>query len=171
MIEEKVLAALADDRFNRGAIVDQIQNLIVAAPFGGGMRIAIFGDWGSGKSSIAEWVMGRLPKAKWISIRLTAWSVSSEHDFWNLFGLKLVEAINERGLVDLGVGKKVYAWTADWTRKLSEYMSAGKADQNYGALFRAGTTALSLGQDFVEGILQKLRDTGFTILMNLTLKR
>lgn len=96
ILDEEINLLGSNDLLNTRVYADNLEKAIVNAPKGKSFTIGLFGEWGSGKSSIIKTVRERLEKPKNNKIKFVlydAWKYSND-SFRRMFLLELQNALN-----------------------------------------------------------------------------
>ena len=96
ILDEEINLLGDNDLLNTRVYADNLEKAIVNAPKGKSFTIGLFGEWGSGKSSIIKTVHERLENPKNNKIKFVlydAWKYSND-SFRRMFLLELQNALN-----------------------------------------------------------------------------
>ena len=89
---------LRADVLNRGRIAREIYRIINDQGNDRSVRIGLFGDWGYGKTTIANWVADLAAKDGHVVITFNPWSIRDLSELWLSFGIELHEALERHGV-------------------------------------------------------------------------
>jgi len=97
------------DDYNRWPLATAISALIESAPRGWATRIALYGRWGEGKTTVLNFVESQQRAKENVVIRFAPWGVNSETELWGTFAKSLRTQLANSGL-NLGVLAGVQFW-------------------------------------------------------------
>jgi hypothetical protein len=87
----------AGDVFDRRLLARNIYEAVTDCPFDWSCRIGVFGEWGSGKTSLCDMLRERCEAKGDVFIWLSAWEVDDTAKLWDSLFDKLVEVLKSRG--------------------------------------------------------------------------
>ena len=129
--------ALAADVLNRGRIAREIYRIIKDQGSDRSVRIGLFGDWGYGKTTIANWVADLAAMDGHVVITFNPWSIRDLSELWLSFGIELHEALEHHG-VSIPSGTRTKALVARLKRDygtLADTVAPGKLINSVAATF------------------------------------
>ena len=88
----------SDDAFGRRFFADNVYDRLMAYDAEWSVRVALLGDWGSGKTNIAEWVEGRARKEGHVVGWIYPWRVNTSKDVAIALTLTVLRALEEAGI-------------------------------------------------------------------------
>ncbi|WP_339071616.1 P-loop NTPase fold protein [Pseudomonas idahonensis] len=94
-----------------------VYRMITATPLGWSARIGLYGQWGSGKTSVLNFLQQIAEKNDDIVIRLPAWRTTGEQEFIVQFYLALADTLQRSG-----VGEPFKHWTKRQSKKVAEIL-------------------------------------------------
>src|SRR5215212_10164968 len=95
LLADAPVERLADDDFRRKALVTRIATEAVHAPRDAGFVIAIYGPWGSGKTSIANMVIEQLDPDRHAAVRFNPWIFSGAEDLIGRFFAEMMKQLGK----------------------------------------------------------------------------
>jgi predicted KAP-like P-loop ATPase len=121
---DRAAASQADDLFNRGAFSNRLADAIATWANKDSLVIGLYGPWGSGKSSLKNFVVESLRKlpvaeTKPILISFEPWQFSGEQHLTQIFFRELAKGIGRENK------SAEYAAVARKFRELGDYLAAG----------------------------------------------
>lgn len=105
-----------DDLLDRWPVARLVYRMITATP-GWSTRIGLYGPWGSGKTSVLNFLQLIAEEKDDIVVRLPAWRTSGEQEFIVQFYLALADALQRSG-----VGEPFKHWTKRQSKKIAEIL-------------------------------------------------
>ncbi|ROL62669.1 hypothetical protein BLX41_31810 [Pseudomonas protegens] len=97
---DAALTQRADDLLERWPVAKLIYRMITATPLGWSTRIGLYGQWGSGKTSVLNFLQQIAEDADDIVVRFPAWQVTGEEGFIAQFYLQLTAVLEHKGLAE-----------------------------------------------------------------------
>jgi hypothetical protein len=100
-----------DDHLNRWPLARQIYNVAANGPADWSARIGVYGEWGTGKTSVLKFVSAMAEADGHIVVWFDPWGYSSKPNLWHAFVMKCCDTIEGKlgGLTAAGdVRKKSY---------------------------------------------------------------
>ncbi|MDZ4401270.1 P-loop NTPase fold protein [Prosthecobacter sp.] len=82
-----------DDHLNRWPLARQIYNVATNGPAGWSARIGVYGEWGTGKTSVLKFVSALAEEEGHIVVWFDPWGYSSKPDLWHAFVMKCCDTI------------------------------------------------------------------------------
>lgn len=112
-----------DDCLNRWPLAQEIYGIATTGPIEWSVRVGIYGAWGTGKTSVLEFIAYLARRHAQCVIRFNPWQYSTKAELWRAFVLSIV---NEPTLVEKIAGKnKIVA--KDWVSRLFPARSIASA--------------------------------------------
>ncbi|BAQ74623.1 KAP P-loop domain protein [Pseudomonas sp. Os17] len=106
-----------DDLLDRWPVAKLVYRMITATPLGWSTRLGLYGPWGSGKTSVLNFLQLIAEEKGDIIVRLPAWRTSGEQEFIVQFYLALAEALQRSG-----VGEPFKHWTKRQSKKIADIL-------------------------------------------------
>lgn len=107
-----------DDHLNRWPFAKEIYGVATTGPREWSVRIGVYGEWGTGKTSVLNFVDTLARKDGHIVIRFNPWEYSSKNALWHAFVQAVVSQLPEDGKASprtwLSWVKKPVAPIANW---------------------------------------------------------
>jgi hypothetical protein len=75
----------ADDHLKRWPFAREIYGITVTGPPEWSIRVGIYGEWGTGKTSVLQFIAGMAAEDEHVLIRFNPWQHSSKQALWNSF--------------------------------------------------------------------------------------
>lgn len=85
-----------DDHLNRWPLARQIYNVAVNGPADWSARIGLYGEWGTGKTSVLKFVSSMADAEGHIVVWFDPWGYSSKPDLWHAFVMTCCNKIEEK---------------------------------------------------------------------------
>lgn len=117
---DAALTRREDDLLDRWPVAKLVYRMITATPLGWSARIGLYGQWGSGKTSVLNFLQLIAEEKDDIVVRLPAWRTTGEQEFIVQFYLALADTLQRSG-----VGEPFKHWTKRQSKKIAEIL--GKA--------------------------------------------
>lgn len=114
---DAALTRREDDLLDRWPVAKLVYRMITATPLGWSARIGLYGQWGSGKTSVLNFLQQIAEKNDDIVIRLPAWRTTGEQEFIVQFYLALADTLQRSG-----VGEPFKHWTKRQSKKIAEIL-------------------------------------------------
>jgi hypothetical protein len=164
-----------DDFYDRWQIASAISNVIDFSPSNWSTRIAIYGGWGEGKTSVLNFLELQQKNAGNIVIKYSSWGVSIESELWEEFADCFIKGLKQNKikvglfhLLKFHVSKlgnllnKAIQFFATWANKakvpgvaiVSEYFTS------------VLTKKLKLNKPFIEKVLTDLENVKIIIFID-----
>jgi ABC-type oligopeptide transport system ATPase subunit len=111
--------------------------LIMEQPADQSTRVAILGEWGSGKTTIAEWVTQNAKSDGHIVISISPWAAQSLSDLGLQFAEAFYSTLDKAGIKLSGFDqiKRYSAWAANSASALADAHEIARAGFNFGTQF------------------------------------
>jgi hypothetical protein len=100
-----------DDHLNRWPLAREIYGIAVTGPSDWSVRVGIYGEWGTGKTSVLEFIAAMAAKDDHIVIWFDPWEHSTKQDLWRSFVLIVFEELEKKlgGITAAGTARQK-AW-------------------------------------------------------------
>jgi len=85
-----------DDHLNRWPLARQIYNVAANGPADWSARIGVYGEWGTGKTSVLKFVSAMAETDGHIVVWFDPWGYSSKSDLWHAFVMTCCNRIEEK---------------------------------------------------------------------------
>jgi len=85
------------DVLERRPLARAIADVVADTPPEFGVRVGLFGEWGSGKTSVLNFVQEMLEHRGHIVVRFSPWGVSDARELWTRLAQQLVEELERKG--------------------------------------------------------------------------
>lgn len=115
---DAALTQRADDLLDRWPVAKLIQRMITATPTGWSTRIGLYGPWGSGKTSVLNFLQQIAEETGDIVVRLPVWQVTGEAGFMAQFYLQLTTELHRRNLAE-----PLQPWLKRLSKKVTDTLS------------------------------------------------
>ena len=147
----------SDDHLNRWPLARQIYRVAVDGPEDWSARIGLYGEWGTGKTSVLKFVSAMAEADKHIVVWFDPWAYSSKPDLWAAFVIAVGEAAEKKLGAITWVGEMRKKLLFDKGRKL--FASLTKvAPTDYGTPVAGGLELLRHAFAFGSKELEKLKE-------------
>lgn len=93
-----------DDRLGRWRFAKNIYELIKNSPLSWSLRVAVFGAWGEGKTSVLKFIEKMALKEKNVVAWFNPWEAQDREELWTDFATSIYDAIEE---ADVKIPKKL----------------------------------------------------------------
>jgi hypothetical protein len=159
-----------EDHLDRGFLARHICALLTDLPADWSVRVGLFGQWGSGKTTVAKWAekLASNKDEKHVVVWFNPWSASSHQDLWMSFAACILEALDRAGIKLEGTKKLKAALKfrnfKDVPAKLAEFNVYAKAV--VGAAGGAIDAFLRIGSEDVTKIRSKLGERRLIIVVD-----
>ena len=111
-----------DDYLNRWPLAREIYGIATTGPRDWSVRIGIYGEWGTGKTSVLEFITDMARRENQILIRFNPWEHSSKEELWKAFVLAI---FSEPKLANTSGAKRIHA--KGWFAKILNRTDAVEA--------------------------------------------
>ncbi|NBF05699.1 AAA family ATPase [Pseudomonas sp. Fl5BN2] len=115
---DAALTQEADDLLDRWPVAKLIYRMITATPSGWSTRIGLYGQWGSGKTSVLNFLQQIAEDADDIVVRFPAWQISGEAGFVAQFYLELTAVLQRKGQAEA-----LRPWLQRLSKKVTDTLS------------------------------------------------
>ena len=138
-----------EDYLNRWPLAEEIYGIATTGPEEWSVRIGLYGEWGSGKTSVLNFVGDIARDKKQVVVPFNPWEYGSRNEMWRNFVLSVLKAIEKELGVD-GFARKAKA--KDWGAKLATVV--GKlAGSVVGSVSDKGGETIEGGIELLKGYL------------------
>ncbi len=112
----------SDDRLDRVRLAQHVYALLVDLPRDYSVRVGLLGEWGTGKTTIANWIAQRSTENGHIVISFNPWAARTLDDLWAAFGTAFLAAVEQAG-IRLEATQKLRdtLTTKQWTKVGAEF--------------------------------------------------
>ena len=90
------VASRQDDHLNRWPLAREIFGIATTGPKAWSVRVGIYGEWGTGKTSVLRFVDSMASQAGHIVIWFDPWEHSTKHDLWQAFVLTVFDHLERK---------------------------------------------------------------------------
>lgn len=167
---DRVLKSREEDLLGRTQLATSIVGILEDSSDSEGLSIAIFGSWGSGKSTVANWAVDSLPDKGWVKIYIPAWQLQTVSDFWARLGYDLFLALDDRkmlsGFEGSPVGKQLRK-KAEQARNFIKGNSYAKEDDNLGGIFSATEAMSAISENTVKKYIACFNEKPLRIVVTI----
>lgn len=137
------VAKLEDDFLNRAPLAREVYSVAVNGPIEWSVRIGVYGEWGSGKTTILEFVSSFAKQDDNLVVWFNPWEHESKESLWRAFVLKLYSEVE---------GKLGITATAASARRKSILVDLAKlVKPAAGVALRGADGAVGAGLDLLKG--------------------
>lgn len=105
-----------EDNLGRWGFAKNIYHLISSAPDEWSLRIAVFGSWGEGKTSILKFIENMAQKDNHVVSWFNPWEADSRQTLWSDFGFSIYDSLEKAGI-------KLRGRLKTKIRKMSKHLS------------------------------------------------
>jgi hypothetical protein len=148
-------APAEDDILGRRPLARTIAEVVRNTPPDYGVRIGIFGEWGSGKSSVLEFVEQILDASEHVVVRFSPWGITDRGDLWRSLGVALSESLQAIG--DGKRGTLAMRLKFKYDKKALRVLEAGRSLVRL--IPHAGSVADAVAAPALEAVRYLLRAT------------
>ncbi|HVV51972.1 MAG TPA: P-loop NTPase fold protein [Polyangia bacterium] len=113
-----------DDLLGRGPLARTIAEVIRSTPSDFGVRIGVFGEWGSGKTSVLRFVRKILGEQEHVIVAFSPWGITHPAELWQRLGVALLDALEATGGGHRG--SPVTRWQLRYDRRILKVLRAGQ---------------------------------------------
>lgn len=162
-----------DDHLNRWPFAKEIYGVATTGPREWSVRIGVYGEWGTGKTSVLNFVDTLAREAGHIVVRFNPWEYATRDVMWRSFVVAVYREVESTlGGVKGGTTAEAKAWAqklAGWSSKLLGGVAsvwsdkAGEAVEHGLELLKRG---LSFGKGDLAGIEDVLGDKRILVLID-----
>ena len=85
-----------DDHLNRWPLAREIYGISVTGPCEWSVRVGIYGEWGTGKTSVLEFIAGMAEKDRHVVIWFDPWEHSTKQELWRSFVLAVYDGLESK---------------------------------------------------------------------------
>src|SRR5438105_132876 len=97
------------DDYNRWPIAAAISSVISTSPAGWATRVAVYGRWGDGKTTVLNFLEAQQREKENVVVRFAPWGASNETELWTSFSKALRLQLKLSGL-RFGVFSDLWHW-------------------------------------------------------------
>ena len=94
------------DHLNRWPFAKEIYGIAVTGPPNWSVRIGVYGEWGTGKTSVLEFIAAMAKREGQIVVRFNPWEHSTKNSLWRAFVLSIFK---HPAIAHIGGGMKARA--------------------------------------------------------------
>src|ERR1700730_15701432 len=146
-----------DDFLNRWPLAREVYGIAVTGPKQWSVRIGIYGEWGTGKTSVLEFIASMAKNDQQIVIRFNPWQHSTKDSLWRAFVLAVFSEL------EATFGKLPEAdaaRTKDWIGKAKSVITsvAAVANERVGKAVQASLDLVKEHFAFSQEDLNSLRE-------------
>jgi hypothetical protein len=100
-----------DDHLDRWPFAREIYGIATTGPKDWSVRLGVYGEWGTGKTSVLEFVADMAAKDRHVVIWFNPWQYGSKSELWRAFILTVFEGLERQlGSLPVARGAKRKAW-------------------------------------------------------------
>src|SRR6185312_3409225 len=87
------------DKLDRHRLASDIFDVIVDTPLEWSVRVGVYGEWGSGKTTVLRFVqnIAQQEKNQYFFMRFNPWSYNNQNKLWAEFYIQLLTALKNQG--------------------------------------------------------------------------
>ncbi len=149
----------ADDHLGRWPLAKEIYGIAITGPVEWSVRIGVYGEWGTGKTSVLNFIGGMARKDGHIIVPFNPWEYGSREGMWRAFVVTIYRALEEEfGQVRGASWKKAKEWTKKITDVIGNVVSGGAEVVGAGKAVDAGLDLLKKHLVFSANDLNDFRD-------------
>ena len=108
------VASRADDHLNRWPLARQVYSVAVDGPADWSARIGVYGEWGTGKSSVLKFVESMATADRHLVVWFNPWAFSSKSDLWRAFVMEISSKIEPKEVESSSSGMR------EWKARLGK---------------------------------------------------
>lgn len=112
------------DDYDRWPIASAISGVIADAPSEWSTRVGLYGRWGSGKTTVLNFLAIQQRAAGNVVIRYSPWGLSSESELWSDFGKQLRKGLSVNG-ISVGWWRTICFQAKEWKRQIGVVLKGG----------------------------------------------
>jgi hypothetical protein len=143
------------DVLGRRPLARTIAEVVRNTPPDYGVRIGVFGEWGSGKSSVLEFVEQILDANEHVVVRFSPWGITDRAELWRSLGVALSESLQATG--DGKRGTLAMRLKFKYDKKALKVLGAGRSLVRL--IPHAGSVADAVSAPALEAVQYLLRAT------------
>lgn len=138
------VASRADDHLNRWPLARQVYSVAVDGPADWSARIGVYGEWGTGKSSVLKFVEALATADRHLVVWFNPWAFSSKSGLWRAFVMEISSKIEPKE------GEAASSGMREWKARLGKLRDwlSGAAKEATGDIAGGASVAL----DAVRGL-------------------
>lgn len=128
----------ADDHLNRWPLARQVYSVAVDGPADWSARIGVYGEWGTGKSSVLKFVESMAVADQHVVVWFNPWAYSTKPDLWRAFVMEISSKIEPKE------GENGSSGMRDWKARFGTWRDrlAGMAKDTSGDISGGVSVAL-----------------------------
>lgn len=155
---DSAVTARDEDHLNRWPVAQEIFGIAKTCPEGWSVRIGIYGAWGTGKTSVLNFVESMARRDNHLVVLFNPWEYATRDSMWRAFVVNVFRAIEAGGEAVPGAkGKTAKVWAARVSEKSSIVGDAVSAiNEGAGKVVNAGIELLKTKFSFDEKDLKEL---------------
>src|SRR6266568_1370917 len=167
---DSAIKTRAEDHLNRWPLALEIYGIATTGPADWSVRIGIYGEWGTGKTSVLEFIAAMADRDKHTLIRFNPWQHATKDALWRAFVLgvyskPIFSSMERAGWVRI---KKRFRWFLDRGKTIEAatgiiHKKAGKA---VGAGFDLAKGLFAFGKADLPALRKKLGDGRVIVLID-----
>jgi hypothetical protein len=132
-----------EDHLNRWPLAREIYGITITNPLDWSVRVGVYGEWGTGKTSVLEFIAGMAKEDGHVLIRFNPWEHSTKDALWRAFVL----AVYSHPLLANAKGAK-FAQLKNWASKLEKATKV--LEVGVAVVHDKGSKAVGAGLDLVK---------------------
>lgn len=150
----------ADDHLGRWPLAKEIYGIATTGPDEWSVRIGVYGEWGSGKTSILNFVANLAREDKHVVVWFNPWQFRGRDELWRGFVLAVLKQL-EVQLAAVGITRKAKA--KEWVNKVGTIVgklagsAAGMVSEKAGDTVESGIGCLTRLLEFGEQDFKEVR--------------
>jgi hypothetical protein len=138
-----------DDHLKRWPFAREIYGITVTGPEEWSVRVGIYGEWGTGKTSVLQFIAQMAAEDQHVLIHFNPWQHSSKQALWNSFADTVYSELERRfGDLEAAGLKRRKAWLAKSKEALKEAVAA--YNEHLGKLVGSGLDLLKENFGFTD---------------------
>jgi KAP family P-loop domain len=91
-------ADASGDALERWPFARQVYRLLVDLPSDWSVRIGVHGEWGSGKTTVLNYVRNLAHEDNHVVVTLSPWTARTQEELWQLILIELTRSLSEHGI-------------------------------------------------------------------------
>lgn len=146
-----------EDYLDRWPLAREIYGIAVTGPTEWSVRVGVYGEWGTGKTSVLEFIATMATKDHHVVIRFDPWEHSSKESLWRSFVLTIFGKIEATlGTIKGAKAARAKGWMSKATGVITTV--AGLVNQNAGKVIGASLDLVKEHFSFSRNDLATLHD-------------
>jgi len=162
------LMSIKDDCFDHARIARSIHSLVMGTPSDWSVRVGVYSEWGSGKTTVCRFIEELLDKEKAAWIWFNPWQYSSKDEMYIAFVATLYKVLSDEFGYDLPDGFKWKTWFGKGQDFVGTALSAW--NEHAGKLAGQGMSLLNqfvcVGLKDAEILAKKIRDRRIVVFID-----